>query len=124
MAAGYGSGARDAGGSRFRWRVIRTEEPLVVGLDGELDLSVADVLREALDTLVAKYPDRDLVLDLAQVTFIDSSGLGVILGRYRRLKARGRTLALTGVGPSVKAILTTAGLGQILPMDERPAPSR
>lgn len=124
MTTGHGPGARETGGSGFRWRVAGTDGPVVVRLEGDLDLAVADVLREALDALVAKYPERDLVLDLAGVSFIDSSGLGVILGRHRRLQARGRRLLLAGVGPPVKGILTTAGLGRILPMDERPAPGR
>ncbi|MCL8207577.1 MAG: STAS domain-containing protein [Actinomycetia bacterium] len=124
MRTGRGSSAREAGGAGFRWRVAVSDDAVVVRLEGEFDLAVADALREALDALVAKHPEQDLVLDLAGVSFIDSSGLGVILGRHRRLQARGRRLLLAGVGPQVKGILTTAGLGRILPLDERPAPGR
>lgn len=87
-----------------------------VALSGDLDLTTSPPLREALDRLIERYPDRDLVLDLTEVSFIDSSGLGVLLGRYRRLNPRGRELSLVGVKPSIRSVLAVAGLPQIMPV--------
>lgn len=85
-----------------------------VVLKGDLDLKTADPLREALDKLCERYRDRNIVLDLAEVDFIDSSGLGVILGRYRRLVNQGRTITLAGVKPSVRTVLELAGIDSII----------
>jgi stage II sporulation protein AA (anti-sigma F factor antagonist) len=85
-----------------------------VVLKGDLDLKTADPLREALDRLCERYRDRNIVLDLGEVDFVDSSGLGVILGRYRRLESQGRTIALSGVKPSVRTVLELAGIDSII----------
>ncbi len=85
-----------------------------VALKGDLDLKTADPLRQALDKLSDHYRDRNLLLDLSEVGFVDSSGLGVILGRYRRLAAQGRTIAIVGVRPQVRAVLELAGIDSII----------
>lgn len=85
-----------------------------VALKGDLDLTTAEPLREALDKLVDRYRDKNLVLDLGEVDFVDSSGLGVILGRYRRLAAQSRTIGLVGVKASVRAVLELAGIDSIM----------
>lgn len=89
-----------------------------VAVKGDMDLKTADPLREALDKLLDRYRDRNLLLDLSEVGFVDSSGLGVILGRYRRLSAQGRTIALTGVRPHVRSVLELAGIDSIMSITE------
>ncbi|MDA8193286.1 MAG: anti-sigma factor antagonist [Thermaerobacter sp.] len=91
---------------------------ITVAVSGDLDLKTAAPLREALDGLINRYPDRQLVLDLAEVDFVDSSGLGVILGRYRKLSASGRSMALSGVKPPVWMVLELAGVLSIMPVSE------
>ena len=87
---------------------------LVLALNGDLDLTTADALREALDDLLSHYPQKQVALDLGDVDFVDSSGLGVILGRYRRLKQAGRSLCLIGVRPSVLSVLEIAGIPSVM----------
>jgi stage II sporulation protein AA (anti-sigma F factor antagonist) len=87
---------------------------ILVAIHGDLDLPTAAPLREALDELLDRYRDKGLVLDLSEVNFIDSSGLGVILGRYKRMT--GRPLSLIGVRPNVRAVLELAGITAIIPV--------
>lgn len=89
-----------------------------VAIHGDLDLKTADPLRDALDKLIDRYRDKTLVLDLSEVDFVDSSGLGVILGRYRRLSTSSRTIALVGVKPSVRAVLELAGIDSIMSVSD------
>ncbi|MCY0877639.1 MAG: anti-sigma factor antagonist [Firmicutes bacterium] len=89
-----------------------------VRIKGDLDLKTADALRESLDQLIDRYRDKDLVLDLEDVAFMDSSGLGVILGRYRRLAQQGRRLRLEGVRPAVKVVLELAGIDSIMSISD------
>lgn len=89
-------------------------DTLLVRLGGELDLGVADKLRKALDSQLAEKKTKYLILNLSRVTFIDSSGLGVILGRYKRLVHSGGKVILVGAQPQVKRILELSGLLQIM----------
>lgn len=86
------------------------KDMLLVRLRGELDLSVADYLRKSLEDNLDKNPINHLVMNLSNVSFIDSSGLGVILGRYKRLSQRGGRVSLVGAQPHVRRILALSGL--------------
>lgn len=66
---------------------------LWVKISGELDLNTADAMRLKLGSALDKSGARHMVCDFTHVTFIDSSGLGVLLGRYRQLAAVGGALA-------------------------------
>lgn len=79
-------------------------------LTGELDHHCAAETRRALDALLSNPGIRELELDLRGVSFMDSSGLGVILGRYRTLSRRGGKLALCGANKYVERILRMAGV--------------
>lgn len=98
------------------------QDTLVVRLGGDMDLGVADKLRITLDKQLAEKRIKQLVLNLSRVTFIDSSGLGVILGRYKRLQPVGGKVVLVGAQPQVKRILELSGLLQI--MEEFPDENR
>ncbi|MCY0881570.1 MAG: anti-sigma factor antagonist [Firmicutes bacterium] len=91
---------------------------IMVAIHGDLDMKTADPLRDALDALLERYPGKGLQLDLASVEFIDSSGLGVILGRYRKLKEQGLCVLLTGVRPTVRHVLEVAGIPSIMAVSE------
>jgi stage II sporulation protein AA (anti-sigma F factor antagonist) len=96
----------------------RQEDPgvTVVRVVGEVDVRTAPALRTALDRAV-EQGEGDLVLDLSQVGFVDSSGLGVILGRHRRMPP-GRRLVLRSPRPHVRTLLELAGVTRLLPVEE------
>ena len=90
------------------------QDTLLVRLGGDLDLGVADKLRKALDNQLVEKRIKYLILYLSRVTFIDSSGLGVLLGRYKRLLHSGGKVILVGAQPQVKRILELSGILQIM----------
>lgn len=86
------------------------ENILVAELFGELDHHAAGKVREDIDGAMEAYSCRDLVFDFTKVTFMDSSGIGVILGRYRKLTTSGGKVAITGCSLTVRNILNMAGV--------------
>ncbi|MGH9306259.1 MAG: STAS domain-containing protein [Acidimicrobiales bacterium] len=87
---------------------------------GEIDVSTTGYLRSVLDRQV-DLPDNPLVvLDLAGVTFIDSSGLNDIVSASRRMRAVGSDLVLQHPRPAVTQVLATTGIDRILTMAEDP----
>ncbi|MDO7786438.1 anti-sigma F factor antagonist [Desulforamulus aquiferis] len=89
-------------------------DALLVRLSGDLDLGVADKLRITLDEHLNTKKIKYLIMNLSRVTFVDSSGLGVILGRYKKLTPFGGKVILVGAQPQVKRILELSGLMQIM----------
>jgi stage II sporulation protein AA (anti-sigma F factor antagonist) len=87
-----------------------------VRLAGEFDLKAAPQVREQLDGLIDSGSQR-IVIDLRQVRFLDSSGLGVLLGRYRRISERGGSIyLLTAAEGSVRTVLEMSGVRQVMPL--------
>jgi anti-sigma B factor antagonist len=80
---------------------------------GDLDSSTAPVLREAL----ARRPSpRHLIFDLSGVPFIDSAGLGALIGGIRRVREDGGEVALSSPRGEVMTVLRTTGFDRILPV--------
>lgn len=82
---------------------------LTVMLSGELDHHNAAEIRKSLDGMLDGSV-RELILDMSGVTFMDSSGIGIVLGRYKRMRERDGKLYLSGLGGSAERILRMAGV--------------
>lgn len=89
-------------------------DKLIARISGELDLVIADKFRTAVDQALDRGNCSKLILDLSRVTFIDSSGLGVILGRYKRLTPQGGVMAIVAPQPQVEKILEFSGIKRII----------
>lgn len=91
-----------------------TDDILVVTVTGELDHHFAAGLREEIDEAMDAFHCRNLVMDLEKVTFMDSSGIGVVLGRYNRISKRSGRLIITGCSEYVEKILYMAGVFTVI----------
>jgi anti-anti-sigma factor len=80
----------------------------VVTLDGDYSLAAQDALRAAL--LQACTAERLVLVDFADVRFIDSSGVGIIVGAHRRCAKKGKQLLLLNVSGQPLRVLTLLGL--------------
>ena len=87
---------------------------LTVALRGELDHCSAMTIRRELDALLSDQGVRQLLLDMAELRFMDSSGIGVILGRYRILAARGGGVWVRNMNPQIQRIFHLSGMGQVI----------
>ena len=96
-------------------------ETAIVALEGEIDLSTASEAEQRIQAAEANSPGR-LVIDLREVTFMDSSGLRVLLTAHRRAEELGRDFALVKGGGTVNRLLDVTGLSDRLELlDEPPA---
>lgn len=88
---------------------------LILRVDGELDLQTAEEFRRAAEEAMDRYRCYRLILNLKRVSFIDSSGLGAILGRYRRIAQRQGRMTIVVPPPHVQMVLEMAGIRKIIP---------
>ncbi len=91
-------------------KAVRRGQRIIVRLSGELDHHSAADVRGALDAVLRDVTVREMQLDMTDVTFMDSAGLGVVLGRYRTLAARGGRLIVSGVRTPIDRIFRMSGL--------------
>lgn len=87
---------------------------LIVRLKGELDHHTADSVRMQMEDAIMRGNSDHVILSLKDLVFMDSSGLGVILGRYKLLKSRGGKMVVCDVNPAVHRLFELSGLFKIL----------
>ena len=105
---------KNRGGKELKIDMETIGATLVVKIDGEIDHHTAKELKVDIDREIYVKNISNLVLDFDRVTFMDSSGIGVIAGRYKEIKARGGKVMVIRVKPQVDKILEISGLKSIL----------
>jgi anti-sigma B factor antagonist len=88
------------------------DAPNVLPLEGEIDLHVSPRISTALAAMIEQKPQR-LVVDLSKVTYIDSSGLAVLIEGMQNVEAYGGKFILAGIQENVKPIFEIARLDQV-----------
>lgn len=91
---------------------------LVVKIYGELDHHVAGNVRESVDRELSRTGAVNIAFDFSGVTFMDSSGIGVIMGRYKVTKALGGRVIIYGASDAVKRIITMSGIDNIVVLSD------
>ena len=89
-------------------------ESLIVYVGGEIDHHSAVSVRTGIDERITEQRPKKLLLELSAVDFMDSSGLGLIMGRYALVKQYGGTLSVLDPSPAVLRIIKLAGLERMV----------
>ena len=93
------------------------QDTLIVRIQGELDLHTASVFRDEVDNILSRRKRiTKMMLSLNGVTFIDSSGLGALLGRYKKIMQRNGRIVISEMSPGVKKLLELSGVNKIIPL--------
>jgi stage II sporulation protein AA (anti-sigma F factor antagonist) len=87
---------------------------LCIRLAGELDHHTAEELRQKVTAKLEENPINHIVLNLGKLSFMDSSGLGVILGRYKQIKNGGGEMVVCSISPAVERLFEMSGLFKII----------
>lgn len=98
---------------------FKTEgDSLVVYINGEIDHYSAVWVRAEIDTKIAELCPKNTVLSLSKIDFMDSSGIGLIMGRYARMQKLGGSLILRNPSERVERICRLAGLERIVTIEK------
>lgn len=87
---------------------------MVIRLGEDLDHHNAVYIREMADSFLEKYPISRIVFDFSGVDFMDSSGIGVIIGRYKKISYVGGDVYVCGIGRNVDRIFQMSGLYKLV----------
>ncbi|MEQ8156081.1 MAG: anti-sigma F factor antagonist [Clostridiaceae bacterium] len=87
---------------------------LIVSLTGELDHHSAEEVRVKIDDRIDRDGIKNLILDFSSVTFMDSSGIGVVIGRYKKLTRKNGKVFIAGASKNVERVFQLSGLYKII----------
>lgn len=93
---------------------IETGQVLTIKLKGELDHHGADEVRVLIDEKIKNDKFKKLVIDFKNLDFIDSSGIGFVIGRYKVIRKRNGVIEIVNASKKVKRILDMSGIGKII----------
>ncbi|HZG85177.1 anti-sigma F factor antagonist [Paenibacillus sp.] len=93
-------------------------QALIVRMTGELDHHSADSARTQMEDAIIRGNVTHLVLSLKDLSFMDSSGIGVILGRYKLITSRGGRMVVCDVSPAVRRLFDMSGLFKIVSIEQ------
>lgn len=91
---------------------------LIVSILGELDHHSAEYIRQKVDNEILKSTTRNVIFDFAKVSFMDSSGIGVIIGRYKNISKLNGKVAVVNASTQIGRILEMSGILRIISLYE------
>ena len=92
----------------------KSNNTLIANLIGELDHHSAEEVRAKIDDRIERDNIKKVIMDFKEVTFMDSSGIGVVIGRLKKIKNRDGKVCITNVNKRVDKVFTLSGLYKII----------
>lgn len=96
--------------------MVKLEEKdfvLTVYLSGEIDHHHAKEIRQEIDARIENGHPKEVRLDFREVTFMDSSGIGLVMGRYKLMQMLGGSVHVVNVSAYIRKVMVLAGLDQL-----------
>lgn len=105
-------------------RIEKNKNVTTAFLSGEIDHHNAAYIRDKIDMTVTKLMPKELCLDFMSVTFMDSSGIGLVMGRYRLMQSLGGRVKVKNVNEQTMKVMKLAGLDMLAKIDCKPEKER
>jgi stage II sporulation protein AA (anti-sigma F factor antagonist) len=95
-------------------RFSKSDNTLIIYMNGELDHHTSENVRIKIDNKIDETGVKNLVLEFSDVSFMDSSGIGVVIGRYRKVSEYGGKVAIVGLRPEIRRVFELSGMFKII----------
>jgi len=95
---------------------VKEDKLLLVKITEEIDHHTTEKIRRIVDNEITRYMPRKVVFDFNKVSFMDSAGIGMIIGRYKTANMVGGVVEMVNVKPSIKKIFEMSGVSKIIPV--------
>ena len=95
-------------------RLKESGDTVTAMLCGEIDHCSAETMKRSIEQAIGRAGVRHLRLDLTDVSFMDSSGIGMMIGRYKTMASKKGTVTAVGMMPQLERIFRMAGLHRII----------
>ena len=96
----------------------KEDKQLIFKLEEDIDECAVQKIRRKLDNEIERYMPKEVIFDFNNVSFTDSAGIGLIIGRYRIANMLGGTIEIANVTDSIKKVLELSGILKIIKITE------
>lgn len=102
------------GGMKMECNAMRKKATLILTISGEIDHHTSKIIRERADRMLAQIGGKNIIFQLRDVDFMDSSGIGMMIGRYKRAESLGGRVAILQASETIQELIRLSGLSAIL----------
>ena len=89
---------------------------LYIQITDEIDHHTTEIIRRKMDNEITRFMPRKVVFDFSKVSFMDSAGIGLLIGRYKLAKMLGGVAEITNTSKSIEKVLEMSGITRIIPI--------
>ena len=94
-------------------KIINEDNKVIALLSGEIDHHNAKSLRQDIDFSLRENQPEELIMDFSEVGFMDSSGIGLVMGRYKLMQEIGGNLVVRNPPPQIKKVMRLSGIDRL-----------
>jgi stage II sporulation protein AA (anti-sigma F factor antagonist) len=94
------------------------EKVLVFEITEELDHHITEIIRRRIDYEIQRFMPKRVILDFNRVVFMDSAGVGLVIGRYKTASSYGTKLEMINVNSKIRRVFEMSGVLKIIPIIE------
>ena len=100
-------------------KYVDMDKLLIFEITEEIDHHTTEKIRRKMDNEIKRYMPKKVIFDFNQVTFMDSAGIGMLIGRYKTVKMFGGVAELANVKQSIEKIFEMSGVLKIIPITNK-----
>ena len=98
---------------------IKKDKRLIFEIEEDIDECCVQKIRRRLDNEIQRYMPKEVIFDFSNVSFMDSAGIGLIIGRYKLINMIGGELKIANVNTQIQKIFEMSGLLRLIPVEQK-----
>lgn len=98
---------------------IKKDKRLIFEIEEDIDECCVQKIRRRIDNEIQRYMPKEVIFDFSNVSFMDSAGIGLIIGRYKLINMIGGELKIANVKTQIQKIFEMSGLLRLIPVEQK-----
>ena len=98
---------------------IKKDKRLIFEIEEDIDECCVQKIRRRIDNEIQRYMPKEVIFDFSNVSFMDSAGIGLIIGRYKLINMIGGKLKIANVNTQIQKIFEMSGLLRLIPVEQK-----
>ena len=98
---------------------IKKDKRLIFEIEEDIDECCVQKIRRRMDNEIQRYMPKEVIFDFSNVSFMDSAGIGLIIGRYKLINMIGGELKIANVNTQIQKIFEMSGLLRLIPVEQK-----
>ncbi|OKZ57081.1 MAG: hypothetical protein BHV99_03375 [Clostridium sp. 26_21] len=98
---------------------IKKDKQLIFEIEEDIDECCVQKIRRRIDNEIQRYMPKEVIFDFSNVSFMDSAGIGLIIGRYKLINMIGGELKIANVNTQIQKIFEMSGLLRLIPVEQK-----